>query len=50
MSTTVLEANNIEIYALLSDFAKCCNSRVKSAPRVPKKEGGGSGNSGNAHI
>ena len=41
MSTTFLEANNIKIYAVLSDFAKCCDSRVKSAPRVPKIEGEG---------
>ena len=41
MSTTFLEANNIKIYAVLSDFAKCRDSRVKSAPRVPKIEGGG---------
>ena len=41
MSTTFLEANNIKIYAVLSDFAKCRDSRVKSAPRLPKIEGGG---------
>ena len=40
MSTTFLEANNIKIYAVLSDFAKCRDSRIKSAPRVPKIEGG----------
>ena len=51
MSTTFVEANNIKIYAVLSDFAKCRDSRIKSAPRVPKIEGGGgSANSGNAHI
>ena len=50
MSTSFLEANNIKIYAVLSDFAKCRDSHVKSAPQVPKIEGGGSGNSGNAHI
>ena len=51
MSTTFLEANNIKIHAVLSDFAKCRDSRIKSAPRVPKIEGGGgSANSGNAHI
>ena len=41
MSTTFLEANNIKIYAVLSDFEKCRDSRVKSAPQVPKIEGGG---------
>ena len=41
MSNTFVEADNIKIYAVLSDFAKCCDSRVKSAPRVPKIEGGG---------
>ena len=41
MSTRFLEANNIKIYAVLSDFAKCRDSRIKSAPRVPKIEGGG---------
>ena len=41
MSTTFLEANNIKIYAVLSDFAKCRDSRVKSAPQLPKLEGGG---------
>ena len=29
------------IYAVLSDFAKCRDSRIKSAPRVLKIEGGG---------
>ena len=41
MSKTFLEANNIKIYAVLLDFAKFCDSRIKSAPRVPKIEGGG---------
>ena len=52
MSATFLEGTNIKIYAVLSDFAKCRDSRVKSAPRVPKIEGGGGGsaNSGNSHI
>ena len=50
MSATFLEATNIKIYAVLSDFAKCRDSRIKSAPQVPKIEGGGSANSGNAHI
>ena len=49
MSTTFLEANNIKIYVFLSDFAKCRDSRIKSAPRVPEIEGG-SANLGNAHI
>ena len=40
MSTAFLEDNNILIYAVLSDFAKCCNSRLKSAPRVQKIDGG----------
>ena len=51
MSATFLEATNIKIYAVLSDFAKCRDSCVKSAPQVPKIKGvGGSANSGNAHI
>ena len=50
MSATFLEATNIRIYAVLSDFAKCRDSRVKSAPQLPKIEGGGSANSGDAHI
>ena len=54
MSTTILEANNIKIYSDLSDFAKCCDSRIKSAPQVPQLEGGGGGGGsailGNAHI
>ena len=51
MSATFLEATNIRIYAVLSNFAKCRDSRIKSAPRLPKIEGGGgSANSGNAHI
>ena len=41
MSTTFLEANNIKIYAVLSNFEKCRDSRITSAPRVPKIEGGG---------
>ena len=41
MSTAFLEDNNILIYAVLSDFAKCCNSHVKSAMQVQKIEGGG---------
>ena len=40
MSATFLEATNIRIYAVLSDFAKCRDSRVKSAPQLPKIEGG----------
>ena len=40
MSATFLEATNIRIYAVLSNFAKCRDSRVKSAPRLPKIEGG----------
>ena len=51
MSSTFFEATNIRIYAVLSNFAKCRDSRVKSAPRLPKIEGGGgSANSGNTHI
>ena len=41
MSTTFLEANNVQIYAVLSDFAKCRDSHVKSALRLPNIEGGG---------
>ena len=41
MSTTFLEANDIKIYAVLSDFANYRDSRIKIAPRVPKIEGGG---------
>ena len=40
MSTAFLEANNIKIYTVLSDFAKCRDSRVKSAPQLTKIEGG----------
>ena len=40
MSTLFLEANNIKIYAVWSDFAKCCDACIKSAPRVPKIERG----------
>ena len=40
MSKTILDANNIKIYPVLSDFAKCHDSSIKSAPRVPKIEGG----------
>ena len=54
MSTTFLEANNIKNYDVLPDLAKCRDSRVKSAPLVPKieggKGGGGSANLGNACI
>ena len=51
MSKTFLEANNIKIYAVLSDFENCHDSHIKSAPRVPKIEGGGgSANSGNTLI
>ena len=32
MSATFLEATNIRIYAVLSNLAKCRDSRVKSAP------------------
>ena len=42
----IFEASNIKIYAVLLDFAKC----VKSSTRVPKIEGGGLANSGNAHV
>ena len=41
MSATFLEATNIRIYTVLSDFEKCRDSRVKSAPQLPKIEGGG---------
>ena len=43
MSTTFLEAINNKIYAVLSDFAKCRDSRIKSAPQGPKIQGGGGG-------
>ena len=45
MSTTFLEANNIKIYAVLSDFAKCCDSRKCSASAQNR-----GANLGNAHI
>ena len=41
MSKTLLEAANFKIYAVLSDFEKWRDSRVKSAPGVPKMEGRG---------
>ena len=52
MSMTSLEAHNIKIITVLSDFAKCWGLHLKSAPQVPKIEGGGEGGglakSGNA--
>ena len=45
---TFLDANNMTFFTVLSHFAKCCDLRVKSAPRLPKIEGGA--NSGNARI
>ena len=52
MSSTFLEANNIKIYAVLSDFSKGCDSHThkKCAASAQKRGGGASANSGNAHI
>ena len=38
--TTFSEANKMKFHAVLSHFAKCFNLHVKSAPRLPKIEGG----------
>ena len=38
MSKTFLEINNIKIYAVLSDLAKCRDSCLTSSPQVPKIE------------
>ena len=43
MSTRFLEANNIKIYAVLSDFAKCRDSRVKKCSASAQNRGGGGG-------
>ena len=39
--TKILKANNIKIYAVLSDFAKCCILLLICAPLAPKIEGDG---------
>ena len=41
MSTTFLEAKNIKIYAVLSDFEKCRDSHVKKCSASAKNRGGG---------
>ena len=42
-SNTFLKASKTKFHALLSHFAKCRDLCVKSAPRLPKIEGGWGG-------